>query len=124
MAYYKFTRSLDPSTGNVLLENQRWKGGSPAAEIVLRVLRTPKGSYLPDPTFGFDYSLLNHLTNDSEARIKAGIETALNYLVQDSVISSLKVKVQVDILRKAVVYDVSFYDPLLRQRTSVAERFQ
>lgn len=121
--YYKFTRSLDPRTGNLTMVNQRWKAGSPAAEIVLRVLKTPKGTYLPDPTFGFDYSLLDHVRPDSEEKIKAGIRECLNYLVKDRVITDLNIKVEVDAKKKTVLFDVSFIDPLLKQRKSVRDFF-
>lgn len=108
--YYAHTRALDPVTGDVRLSGGQWVVGSPAAELVLQVLRTPKGTYLPDPSYGIDLSAVTHDHPNVTAKLHAAITAALRHLVEDGFITDLLVKVQRS-GRGRLGYDVSFYDP-------------
>lgn len=112
--YYAIARELNETTGDVRRLGARWKRGSPMLEIVKRVLRTPLGSYVPDPTYGVNMSILKHATANVGARWQAEVVRALDRWVKRGLIKNLTVIVTVE--RDRLLYSVSFEDVRLRTR--------
>lgn len=107
--YYAFTRKLDPARGVPVVDSGSWTAGSPMAEVIVRVLRTPKGSYRADPSFGVEYKDIDKGAPDAPTRLQLAIETALAVYVRDKLITDLRVKVQR--AGSQLRYEVSFTDP-------------
>lgn len=108
--YYAYTRALTPA-GDLAFDDARssWAGGSPMAEVVERVLRTPRGSYLPDPRFGVDFASVQKNTPNAGARFRDAILAALKYLTDARLIVSLTVETEA---RGAqLLYRITFTDP-------------
>jgi phage baseplate assembly protein W len=125
VAEYAYTRALDPNSGDMIMRGPTWKGGEPMAEVVVRVLRTALGSYAPDPLFGLDYSVFDHMTTGAEASIKSAVERALKYLSDGRYIQRLAVTASV-VLRNGVAaasVSVEFYDPRSRRNVRVKGAF-
>lgn len=112
--HYAYTRALDTRTGDYILRGATWAAGQPAAEVVMRVLKTPTGTYPADPAFGIDYSVFDHAIAGSEARIEAAIRRGLKYLTDAQVITQLFMTVQTS--RERAIVDLQFFDPRARQR--------
>ena len=109
MTHYAYTPAVDPKTGQVTAWGSELRPGSPAAEIVLLTLRTPKGSYLPDPTEGVDLDLIQNATSNVAVLWKAEVERALSRYTQSGVIRDLHVTVEQN--GTTLLYDVEFVDP-------------
>lgn len=107
--YYAFTRKLDPARGVPVVDSGTWASGSPMAEVIVRVLRTPKGSYRADPSFGVDYSDIDKGAPDAPTRLQLAIEAALAVYVRDRLIADLRVRVTR--AGSQIRYEVSFSDP-------------
>jgi phage gp46-like protein len=110
MAFYAFIPTLDAITGDITLANANHKAGAPLGQRVLRVLRTPLGSYLPDKSYGLDYSIAQKATIGVQAAWRAEVFRALNWLVKDGALTELDVKVYPPKGRR-LEYEVSFRDP-------------
>ncbi len=109
---YAVTRNLDGFSGDVRLTSGKWLRGSPAVEIVVRVLRTPRGKFLPDPTFGVDYSILDKRRPNIQAAWKNAVEAGLAFLTKGTPprITSLLVTVDPPKTNR-LIYEVTFVDP-------------
>jgi phage baseplate assembly protein W len=116
--HYAVARELDPATGDLRMHGVAWKRGAPLTEIVLRVLRTPRGSFLPKPTFGVDYSLVQKLTPASRSLWRAGVEAALRYLVDSGRMRDLQVIVDPPAGGR-MLYAVDFVDVRQSERTQL-----
>lgn len=112
--FYAFTPELDES-GDVALDGSTYSWGSPMVEIVKRVLRTPRGTYLPDPSFGVDYSVVDKARPDAGARFQAAILAALRPWTLRREIVDLSVAVEVT--DSTLRYEISFSDPRLASDT-------
>ncbi len=119
--YYAVTRKLDPATGQWVLDadGRTYARGQPAAELVLRVLRTPRGSSPLDPTYGLDTSRLDRARADLAVTAQGAIVAALDFLVRARRITDLRVAVSVE--RDRLLFTVDFYDPRARERVPVAD---
>jgi hypothetical protein len=114
---YAISRTLDPATGDRTVIDGRQVDGQPLTQVVLRVLRTQKGSYLPDPEFGVDFSLVQKTTANATAMFEKSIRTALDYLIRQGALANLVVVVERQ--GTALVADVSFTDPRVNRRFNV-----
>lgn len=67
-----YTPALDGLTGEMRFDvsTNTWEAGDPDAEALLHCVRTELGTYLPDPTFGFNYALIQKREPNSEAIIR------------------------------------------------------
>lgn len=115
--YYAETRSLNPLTGDLYFTEPRWIAGSPLAEIAVRVVRTPKGRYLPDPTFGVDYSVLKKRNNNTAAAFTAALKDAFDRYVKRGIMRDLKVSVTE--MKKYFVFRIAFIDTRTGQQISI-----
>ncbi len=114
---YLFSPALDAASGDWLAGTDR-PGGAPATQIVLWALRTQRGGFAPDESFGADYRVVQRLTAGSQAAWKAEVERALSRFVQRGVIRD--VKVTVDPPAKGVLrFEVSFRDPRVEERSTL-----
>jgi hypothetical protein len=117
---YAFCRALDPGTGDVRLAGATWAAGTPMTEVVLRVLRTPRGRYLPDPDFGVDYDVVQKLGPGTAAAWRAEVLRALRPYVDAGLLAD--VAVTVDTGAGRLVYQVDFTDPRAAQRLSTGRQ--
>lgn len=116
-AYYAVTRTLDAGTGDVSMDGAGWLPGAPMTEVVKRVLRTPRGRYLPDPTFGVDWKKVDKAGAGAAATAKKVIEAALKPYVDRGQLSSLSVSTERS--GRALLYEVAFVDPRTKVRDTV-----
>jgi hypothetical protein len=119
--FYAYTRRLDSGTGERVMAGGTWAAGLPSAEKIIHRLRTPKGRYLPDPTFGIDLRALQKLGPTSPKDIRAAIVTALDPLVTagDIRITALSVIVNHTTVTYALDYvDLRLPPPARPQRIS------
>lgn len=101
---------LNPRTG-------QWvEPESPALEMVINTLRTPKGSCLAVPDLGVEWSRIDTLRTDAAATARAVILAGLGSLLSDGWIESVSVTVEVDPSRGRLLYSVSFVDPRLKKK--------
>ena len=118
---YAVTRARDVNS-EVKWDSARntWKRAtSPAAEMVLLILRTQRGRCLVDPDMGVDWAKVDKLRTDASATANAIITAALAPLVSDGKISELSVRADVYPVRGMIAFDVSFVDVQLRTRERV-----
>lgn len=108
--YYAVARRLDAGAGDVVMAGATWARGQPAAEIVLRCLRTPRGRYLPDPTYGLDYAALQKGGPNAGARVDAAVRAALAPLVRRGVLKD-RPEITVTVTGTSLLIDVAFVDP-------------
>lgn len=114
---YLFTPRFDPLTRDMILRDSRVDRGNPAIELVLMTLSTPKGTYLPDPTLGPNYEVLQKAKPNLSTRWKAEVESSLARFIPNRI---LKLTVEVDPpLRNRLVYLVSFVDARSADRLPV-----
>jgi len=109
--YYAWAPTLDARVGQPVVAAGNWKPGYPALETVKLILRTPKGSYLPDASIGVDYSLVEKGSPDCAARFQAALYAAFKVLVETKTITALTCTVQQS--GTTLLYEVSFEDPKL-----------
>lgn len=114
---YLFSPALDPVTGDWLAGTDR-PGGAPAVQIVLWTLRTHRGSFAPDETFGLDYRVAQRRTASTQADWKAEVERALARHVRARVITDLRVTVDPP-AKGRLLYDVAFKDPRTAERETL-----
>lgn len=114
MSFYARTRRLDPDTGEFALDDdgRTWDEGQPATELVVRALRTPRGSCPLWPEYGLDMSGLDVARTDVAAQVRVAITDALAFLTRTSRITNLRVAVSVE--RDRLLYDATFNDPRAR----------
>lgn len=114
MTYYAHTRKLDPDTGEFELDDdgRSWAEGQPAAELVVRALRTPRGSCPLWPEYGLDMSGLDVARTDVAAQVRVAITEALRFLTRSNRITNLRISVSVE--RDRLLYTVTFDDPRAR----------
>lgn len=115
--YYAFTRALDPGTGYIRVSGNTWVPGSPMVEVVLRIIRTPKGTFLPDPNFGVDYSLVEKARTNSGATFRAELSRALRTLVTTNAIRDLAI--QVETKGTTLLWQIDFVDVRLGERVPI-----
>lgn len=114
---YVFSPALDPLTGDWLAGTDR-PGSAPAAQIVLWTLRTQRGSFAADETFGVDYRVAQRRSSSTQADWKAEVERALARHVRRGVISKLAVTVDPP-AKGRLLYDVAFVDPRTQERDAL-----
>lgn len=114
MSYYARTRKLDPNSGEFVLDEdgRTWAEGQPATELVVRALRTPRGSCPLWPEYGMDMTSLDVARTDVAAQARVAITEALVFLTRASRITNLRVSVSVE--RDRLLYTVMFDDPRAR----------
>lgn len=123
MSSYAITRKLDANTGLFELDTdgREWAAGEPATELVVRALRTPRGSCPLDPTYGIDVTAFARAWSNVGARVTAAIAEALAFLTRSGRIASLTVTVQTE--RDRLFYEVTFVDPRSRVTSVVPGSF-
>ncbi len=120
---YAITRTLDPNTGLFELDDdgREWAEGQPATELVVRVLRTPRGSCPLDPSYGIDTTAFARAWPNVAARVTAAITEALAFLTRTARITNVTVTVQTE--RDRLFYEVRFIDPRARTTNAVPGSF-
>lgn len=113
--YYAWAATLDARTGQPVVEAGNWKPGYPVLETVKLILRTPKGSFLPDGTIGVDYSLVQKGDPDCAARFQSALYAAFKTLVETKTLTDLVCLVTQS--GSDLLYEVSFVDPKLQSRS-------
>lgn len=107
---YQYTRAFDAGTGDVLMSGASWKQDRPLTAIVLRVIRTPLGMYLPDLNFGIDYSTLDKARPNAGAELQAAIRRGLAFLTRAGLLTKLVVTTPT-VSGSTIVFSVAFTDP-------------
>jgi hypothetical protein len=109
--YYAHTRKLGPSNGEFELDRdgRTWATGQPAAELVLRALRTPRGSCPLWPEYGLDMTGLDVARTDAASQVRVAITGALAFLTREQRITNVRISVSVE--RDRLLYTVTFDDP-------------
>jgi phage baseplate assembly protein W len=79
-------------------------------EIAVRILRTPRGTYQLDQTFGVDMSGVKTITSGTAATFQAAIYQAFDMYIKRGFITKFKASVSLS-ASGALTYDVSFLDP-------------
>lgn len=104
-----YVRAMDPATGDVRhLDGGTWVAGSPGVEVVVRTLRTVKGSFQPDPELGVEYNLVDRVRPNAAATLVTVLEKALAFAVREGTIEDLTVRAAAGSQLRA---DVAFVDP-------------
>jgi hypothetical protein len=106
--YYAACRKLDPGKGDYVFAGTTWAQGSPMVEIVVRGLRTPRGRYLPDPTWGVDLSNVNKLLPTAAASLRAAILQFLQPYQKQNLIRNVTVATSQG--NGFMTYEVDFFD--------------
>lgn len=112
--YYAYTRSLDPGTGQIQIAGNNWVAGSPMVQVAIRILRTQRGTYLPDPTFGVDYSVVDKALPNAPATFKAELNRAFRSLVTSGAIANLSITVESS--PPKLLWEITFTDVRLGER--------
>lgn len=120
--FYAFARALDPLSGDLRFNaaTQAFVEGQPLAEVVLRVLRTPRGQCLADPGFGLDYATLDKASANLAARFDAAVRDALRFLTTPGLITDLALTVSAD--RSQLGFTLAFVDPRDSARTVIKDQ--
>ena len=117
---YAYSRQMDTKSGDVAMNGARWAASpTPMLEVVLRVLRTPLRKYIPNNTFGVDYSILQKVLPTTAAAWRAEILRALKPYVDLNLISPPKVTVDTD--GSQMVYEVAFVDIRAKQNATTGK---
>lgn len=109
MTYYAQCRSLDAVSGDVQLDGGTWKTDPPMVGVVTRILRTQRGTYLPDPTFGVDWSRTDKQRPNISELLRTAIMEALQRYLDRKLISSIAITSE--IVGGRLSFVVSFLDP-------------
>lgn len=109
MNYYAHTRMLDAVTGDVVMDGGTWKADPPMVSIVTRVLRTQRGTYLPDPTFGVDWARVDKQRPNVSELLRTSIMEGLQRYLDRKLLSSIAITSELVGARLSFV--VSFLDP-------------
>lgn len=119
--YYAVARAVDPGTGDLRFDPlaQSWVEGQPMTQVVLRVLRTPRGQCLADPTFGLDYDTLDKAAPNLAARFEAAVRAALAFLTGPRLITDLALTVSAD--RDRLRFTLAFTDPRDNARATLRD---
>lgn len=107
---YVYARKFDAGAGDVLMNGASWATDRPLTAIVVRVLRTPLGYYLPDPNFGVDYSKFDKARPNAGADLQAAITRALAFLKRAGLITNLRITTPT-VAGSTIIFNVSFSDP-------------
>ena len=107
---YQYARQFDAGTGDVKMNGATWATDRPLTAIVLRVLRTPLGTYLPDPNFGIDYSKVDKARPNAGAELQAAIRRGLEFLTRARLLTKLVVTTPT-VAGSTITFDVKFTDP-------------
>jgi len=110
VVYYAVTKALDSATGDYKFSGSVHTRGSPMREIIIRILRTPKGQCLANPSFGIDLSLVRKQFPNTAQNLKNSISQAVKYLVDQNLISNLEISVDSDTSTSTLKYQISFTD--------------
>lgn len=110
VVYYAVTKALDPATGDYKFSGSVHTRGSPMREIIIRILRTPKGQCLANPNFGIDLSLVRKQFPNTAQNLKNSISQSVKYLVDQNLISNLEISVDSDTSTSTLKYQISFTD--------------
>ena len=114
---YAITRVYDPVTGDVRMSGPTWaRSPSPMLEVILYVIKTPKGSKPTDPSFGVDYNLLQRNLPNLGVTWVAEVKRALKFYTDNRYITELSVLV--DTSSHGLKFEVSFKDPQMPDRAS------
>lgn len=106
---YAITRALDAVSGDVALDGGTWKTDLPMVGVVTRILRTQRGTYLPDPTFGVDWSRVDRQRPNVSELVRTAIMEALQWYLDRRLLSAIVVTS--DLVGARLFYTVSFLDP-------------
>lgn len=105
-----YVRALDPGMGDVVHhDGGTWEADGPGTAAVVRTLRTVKGSFAPDRTFGTEYQLVDRQRPNAAATLAAVLREALARLVRADTIRELDVRTEV--VGDQPRAEVSFVDP-------------
>lgn len=93
-----YTRSIDPSSGELLFDqsSSSWTAGDPDAEALVRVFRTDKGSFVPDPEFGFDHTVFLKKGENAKAEITRECRRATARIVARRRLENVEFDVQIE----------------------------
>lgn len=117
---YAYCRTLDPKTGDVVMNGARWAPSAvPMLDVVLRILRTPLGKYLPNKNFGVDYSVVQKVLPTTGNAWRAEVLRALKPYVDQNLISPPKVTVDTD--GSQMVFEVAFVDVRGKQHVTTGK---
>ena len=120
-----YTRAIDAQTGQLLFDTiqHTWPASpAPMRDVVVRVLRTPRGSCLASPSFGLDYSKLDKASPQLAATFEAAALAALAYLTSAGLITDVRTLASVE--RSTLRYTVTFRDPNLSAPQRITDRIQ
>lgn len=116
------SRKLDPATGDWIADDAGnfARTPSPGMSAVLLVLRTQRGECLADPELGVDWKGARRATGNRVENLRAAVLAGLARLVSRGVISAPAVVIRSGERLQGArdEADVSFFDPLLRERRS------
>lgn len=112
MTYYAFARDFSSPTAQPTITTGHWTPGAPALQRVLRILRTPLGGCLLDPTLGVDWRRLDKAAPNAAVTCRAIVLAGLKRLVADGSITNVSVAVDQP-NSTALYYTVTFTDPRL-----------
>lgn len=119
MANYSNTRALTIS-GDLTLNSSgnNFSFVEPAAQLVLIVIRTKRGTCGADPTLGVDWDLVERSPDGMRKGARRAIEQALAPWVSRGRIANVKVQTEEQPLGRLAI-DVSFEDPRRPGRRNV-----
>jgi phage baseplate assembly protein W len=81
------------------------------AEVVARVVRTPRGAYAPDPSFGVDYAAVEKAAPAQRpAALRAAVTAALQRWTSRRLLTALAIEVDPPAAGR-LVFRVVFRDP-------------
>lgn len=122
MTAYAYSRALNAGSGDLQFSGSTFVAAtSPALEIVLRTLRTVRGSCLASPAFGVAWDRVATLRTTAVADARSAITDGLIGLVRANVIRDLVLDVEVDAGRGRVLFAVAFLDVRLGTRVSTGQ---
>ncbi len=104
-----YARELDARTGDVALDGDRHRAGAPLLEVAKRVVRTPLGRFLPDPTFGVDYAAVERAAPEQRpAALRDALVAAFRRWTDRGVMVDLTVKTEA--VGRQLRFSAEFYD--------------
>jgi hypothetical protein len=117
MSYYAATQTLNAGTGEIEHAGSVRKRGEPMLEVVKRVMRTPLGSYLPDPTFGIRMPPDKSVPG-AAATFRESIYEAFRFYTQQGLMTELSAMIETDGMK--LLYQIEFRDP----RSGTKQKFK
>lgn len=110
---YAYAPQHAPISGEVIFDPATglWPAASsPALEVVLFTLRTPRGQALAAPHIGVDWQSINKVSANAAALTEQVITAGLQLYVSQGLIADLKVRAEVSADGGAIRYAVTFRD--------------